>query len=186
MGRLIYSMITSVDGYVSGPDGGFDWALDSQLHDFITTQFADVGTYLYGRRMYETMVYWETAHLEPDQEQAGIDYAKVWQAAEKVVFSRTLAEVSSERTRIEREFDPATIERWKAESDRDFTVDGPTLAAEAMRAGLVDEFGLFIGPGVAGGGRRFFPDGVSVELELAEDRRFDSGVMFLRYEVVRR
>lgn len=185
MGRLVYSMITSLDGYVSGPDGGFDWALDPELHDFINTQFADVGTYLYGRRMYETMVYWETAHLEPGQPQVGIDYAKVWQAAEKIVFSTTLAEVASERTRIERTFDPVTVERWKAESDRDLTVDGPTLAAQAIRAGLVDEFGLFIGPGIVGGGRPFFPQGVHVDLDLADDRRFDSGVMFLRYEVVR-
>ncbi len=185
MGRLIYSMITSLDGYTSGPDGGFDWALDPELHDFINMQFADVGTYLYGRRMYETMVYWETAHLEPDQPQVGIDYARVWQAADKVVFSRSLTEVSSERTRIEREFDPDTIERWKSESERDLTVDGPTLAAEAIRAGLVDEFGLFIGPGIVGGGTRFFPDGVHVDLELLEDRRFTSGVMFLRYRVAR-
>ncbi|WP_447648356.1 dihydrofolate reductase family protein [Microbacterium forte] len=181
MARLIYSMITSLDGHVSGPDGGFDWALDDDLHDFINKQFADVGTYLYGRRMYETMVYWETAHLEPDQPQVGIDYARVWQAAQKVVFSKTLAEVSSERTRLERTFDPEVIARWKAESDSDFSVDGPTLAAEAILAGLVDEFGLFIGPAIVGGGKPFFPDGVHVDLELAEDRRFDSGVMFLRY-----
>ncbi len=181
MARLIYSMITSLDGYVSGPHGGFDWALDEELHDFINRQFADVGTYLYGRRMYETMVYWETAHLEPDQPQVGIDYARVWQAADKVVFSKTLPDVSSERTRIERTFDPEAIERWKAESDSDFTVDGPTLAAEAIRAGLVDEFGLFIGPGIVGGGKPFFPGGVHVDLELLDDRRFSSGVMFLRY-----
>lgn len=185
MGRLVYSMITSLDGYVSGPDGGFDWALDPALHDFITEEFAGVGTYLYGRRMYETMVYWETAHLEPGQPQEGIDYARVWQAADKIVFSTTLSEVSSARTRIEREFDPETVARWKAESDRDFTVDGPTLAAEAIRAGLVDEFGVFIGPGVVGGGLPFFPTGVHVDLELKDDRRFESGVMYLRYEVVR-
>lgn len=181
MGRLIYSMITSLDGYVSGPDGGFDWALDEELHDFINRQFHDVGTYLYGRRMYETMVYWETAHLEPDQPQVGIDYARVWQAAEKIVFSKTLAEVTSERTRLERNFDPDVVEQWKAESDSDFTVDGPMLAAEAIRADLVDEFGLFIGPGIVGGGKPFFPDGVRVDLELLEDKRFRSGVMFLRY-----
>lgn len=181
MGRLIYSMITSVDGYVSGPDGGFDWALDPELHEFINEQFRDVGTYLYGRRMYETMVYWETAHLEPDQPQVGIDYAHVWQAAEKVVFSRTLEEVTSARTRLERDFDPDAVARWKAESDRDFTVDGPTLAAEAIRAGLVDEFQLFIGPGIVGGGKPFFPQGVHLDLELLDDRRFDGGVMFLRY-----
>jgi dihydrofolate reductase len=127
------------------------------------------------------MVYWETAHLEPDQPQVGIDYARVWQAADKVVFSKTLAEVSSERTRLERTFDPETIERWKAESDSDLSVDGPTLAAEAIRAGLVDEFGLFIGPGIVGGGKPFFPGDVHVDLELLDDKRFSSGVMFLRY-----
>lgn len=185
MARLIYSMITSLDGYVSGPDGGFDWALDSELHEFINEQFRDVGTYLYGRRMYETMVYWETAHLEPDQPQVGIDYARVWQAAEKVVFSRTLLEVTSARTRLERDFDPEAVARWKAESDHDFTVDGPTLAGEAIRAGLVDEFQLFIGPGIVGGGKPFFPDGVHADLELLDDRRFDGGVMFLRYGVRR-
>jgi dihydrofolate reductase len=183
MGRLIYSMITSLDGYVSGPDGGFDWGLDDDLHRFIDDHFSNVKTYLYGRRMYETMVYWETAHLEPGQEQVGIDYARGWQAADKVVFSRTLNEVSSARTRIEREFDPAAVARWKAESPHDLTIDGPTIAAEAIRAGLVDEYQLFIGPGLVGGGRRFFPDGIHVDLELLEDRRFESGLMFLRYRV---
>lgn len=185
MARLIYSMITSLDGYVTGPHGGFDWAIDPELHDFINQHFADVKTYLYGRRMYETMVYWETAHLEPDQEQVGIDYALGWQQADKVVFSRTLTEVASARTRIEREFDADEVARWKAESDHDFSIDGPTLAAHAIRAGLVDEFQLFIGPGIVGGGIRFFPDDVSVELELLEERRFSGGVMFLRYGVVR-
>ncbi len=185
MGRLIYSMITSLDGYASGPDGGFDWALEPGVHDFITERFADVGTYLYGRRMYETMVYWETAHLEPDQEQEGIDYALVWQKAEKVVFSKTLTDVSSERTRIERDFDPAMIARWKEELPHDLTIDGPTIAAEAIRAGLVDEFQMFIGPGIVGGGLRFFPEGVHVDLELMEDHRFDGGLMYLRYQVAR-
>ncbi|WEK61366.1 MAG: dihydrofolate reductase family protein [Candidatus Microbacterium colombiense] len=184
MGRLIYSMITSLDGYVSGPDGGFDWGVDPDLHVFINEQFSDVGTYLYGRRMYETMVYWETAHLEPDQEQIGIDYALGWQKADKVVFSRTLAEVSSERTRIEREFDPAAVARWKAEYDHDLTIDGPTIAAEAIHAGLVDEFQLFMGPRIVGGGRSFFPTGVHVDLELIDEQRFASGLMFLRYAVV--
>lgn len=185
MGRLIYSMITSLDGYVSGPDGGFDWALDPEVHQFCNEQFAGVGTYLYGRRMYETMLYWETAHLEPDQGRIGLDYARVWQAADKVVYSRTLAEPSSARTRIEREFDPAAVARWKAESPNDLSVDGPTLAAHAIRAGLVDEFQMIIGPGIVGGGKLFFPDGVHVDLELLDDRRFSSGVMFLRYAVAR-
>lgn len=185
MGRLIYSMITSLDGYASGPDGGFDWALDPGVHAFITEQFDDVGTYLYGRRMYETMVYWETAHLEPDQPQEGIDYALSWQKADKIVFSRTLAEPSSTRTHIEREFDPATVARWKEELPHDLTIDGPTIAAEAIRAGLVDEFQMFVGPGIVGGGLRFFPEGVHLDLELIDDHRFDGGLMYLRYQVAR-
>ncbi|MFK3834875.1 dihydrofolate reductase family protein [Microbacterium sp. NPDC087868] len=183
MGRLIYSMITSLDGYASGPDGGFDWALDRGVHAFITERFDDVGTYLYGRRMYETMSYWETAHLEPDQPQEGIDYALSWQKADKIVFSRTLAEVSSARTRIEREFDPAAVARWKDELPHDLTIDGPTIAAEAIRAGLVDEFQMFIGPGTVGGGLRFFPDGVRLDLDLIDEHRFDGGLMYLRYQV---
>jgi dihydrofolate reductase len=185
MARLIYSMITSLDGYASGPDGGFDWAIDPDVHEFINEQFSDVGTYLYGRRMYETMVYWETAHLEPDQEQVGIDYALGWQQADKIVFSRSLTEVSSARTRIEREFDPDAVARWKEELPHDLTIDGPTIAAQAIRAGLVDEYQLFIGPGIVGGGLRFFPDGVHIDLELIDEHRFDSGLMFLRYQTVR-
>lgn len=183
MGRLIYSMITSLDGYASAPDGGLPWALDPEVHDFVTEQFADVGTYLYGRRMYETMSYWETAHLEPDPHPSALSYARVWQAADKVVFSRTLDAVTSARTRLEREFDPALVARLKASADHDLTVDGPTLAAHAIRAGLVDEFQMFIGPGIVGGGLRFFPDDVRVDLDLREDRRFGNGVMFLRYVV---
>jgi dihydrofolate reductase len=182
MAKLIYSMIMSLDGYVRDRAGSSDFgALDEESHVFINEQFRSVGTYLVGRKMYETMVYWETAHEQSDQPAYALDYARVWQAADKVVYSRTLTEVSSARTRIEREFDPEAVRRLKAESDRDLTVDGPILAAQAIRAGLVDEFGLIVGPVVAGGGHPFFPADVRLDLELLEQRRFANGVVFLRY-----
>jgi dihydrofolate reductase len=184
MGKLIYSMITSLDGFVSGPSGGFDWgANDEQVHTFVNEQFRSVGTYLYGRRMYETMVYWETADQAPGQPGFILDYARVWQGAEKVVYSSTLTDVTSERTRIERTFDPDEVRKLKEASDGDLTVDGPTLAAHAIRAGLVDEYQLFVGPAIVGGGNPFFPKGVHVDLELLDERRFGNGVVFLRYGV---
>lgn len=181
MGRLIYSMITSVDGYVSGPDGSFDWVSDEETHAFIDRHFAGVRTYLYGRRMYELMTYWETAHLERDQPPAMVDYARGWQAADKVVYSRTLTEPTSARTRIEPEFDADAVARWKADSDGDLTIDGPTIAAEAIRAGLVDEYHLFVAPLIVGGGKRFFPDGVQLALEMRDEHRLDNGLVLLQY-----
>jgi dihydrofolate reductase len=182
MGKLIYSMITSVDGYVSDPDGNFGWgAPDQESHEFINEQFRSVGTYLYGRRMYETMVYWETADAVPGQEPFAVEYARIWQAAEKVVYSTTLDEVTSARTRIERTFDPDAVRKLKAESEHDLTIDGPHLAAQAIRAGLVDEYQLFFGPAIVGGGNRFFPDDVRVDLELLDEHRFGNGVVYLRY-----
>jgi dihydrofolate reductase len=140
MGRLIYSMIQSLDGYTEDGQGDFSWgAPDAALHTFVNELASSVGTYLYGRRMYETMVYWETAHTLPDQPQHELDWARQWQAAEKIVYSRTLAEPRSARTRIEREFDPEAVRRLKASAAHDLTVDGPELAAQALRAGLVDE-----------------------------------------------
>jgi dihydrofolate reductase len=133
--------------------------------------------------MYETMVYWETAHTVPDQPRCVLDYAKQWQAAEKIVYSRTLAEPRSTRTRIEREFDPGAVRRLKANAERDVTVDGPELAAQAIRAGLVDEFQMIVSPAIVGGGKRFFPDGVRLDLDLVEERRLDKGVIVLRYAV---
>lgn len=184
MGKLIYSMITSVDGYVSDRDGNFGWrAPEEESHDFINAQFRSVGTYLYGRRMYETMVYWETAHLAPDQPPFILDYARVWQAANKVVYSTTLDEVTSERTRIERTFDPEAIRKLKAAVDHDLSVDGPHLAAHAIRAGLVDEYQLIVGPAIVGGGNPFFPDDVRADLELLDQRAFANGVVYLRYGV---
>lgn len=182
MGRLIYSMMTSLDGYVSDADGRFDWsAPDEELHTFVNDHFRSVGTYLYGRRMYETMVYWETADAEPDQPPVVLDYARTWQAADKIVYSTTLAEPASERTRIERSFDPEAVRRLKAESDHDLSVDGPVLAAQAIRAGLVDEIQPIVTPVIVGGGHRFFPDDAHVDLELLDERRFGNGVVLLRY-----
>ena len=184
MGKLIYSMLTSLDGYVSDPDGNFDWAFpDEESHVFIAEQTASVGTFLNGRRMYETMVYWETAHLEPDQPDYIVDFARTWQAADKIVYSTTLEDVSSKRTRIERAFDPEAVRKLKAESELDFTVDGPTLAARAIRAGLVDEYQLYVCPVIVGGGHQFFPDDVRVDLELLDERRLGSGIVYLRYGV---
>ena len=184
MARLIYSMLTSLDGYVEDERGEFVWGVpDEALHTYINELASSVGTYLYGRRMYETMVYWETAHTLPDQPQFELDWARQWQAAEKVVYSRTLSEPSSARTRIERDFDPEVVRRLKADADHDITVDGPELAGQAIRAGLVDELQVIFFPVVVGGGKRFFPEGVRLALELIEDRRFDSGVIVLRYGV---
>ncbi|MEV0729680.1 dihydrofolate reductase family protein [Polymorphospora sp. NPDC050346] len=183
MGKLIYSMITSLDGYVSDPDGKFDWGFPEQeLHEFVNELSRSFGTYLYGRRMYETMVYWETAHTLPDPPPFILEYARAWQAADKVVYSTTLNEVASTRTRIERTFDPDAVRALKAESDLDITVDGPNLAAQAVRAGLVDEFQLYVAPVIVGGGNPFFPP-VRVDLELLDERRFGNGVVYLRYGV---
>ncbi|MCX4712054.1 dihydrofolate reductase family protein [Streptomyces griseus] len=183
MAKLIYSMITSLDGYAEAVEGGLGTgAEDPEVHTFVNDLFRPVGTYLYGRRMYETMVYWETALDEPDQPPHIAQYARDWQAAEKVVYSTTLDSVSSAKTRIERSFDPEAVRRLKDEADADLTVDGPNLAAQAIAAGLVDEYHLFITTSVVGGGKRFFPDGVRLDLELVEERAFAaSGLIYARY-----
>jgi dihydrofolate reductase len=185
MARLIYSMLMSLDGYIEDERGEFGWGApeDEQVHSYINELASSVGTYLYGRRMYETMVYWETAHTIPDLPPFVLDWARQWQAAEKIVYSRTLAEPRSARTRLEREFDPDAVRRLKADAEHDITVDGPELAAQALRAGLVDELQPIVCPVVVGGGKRFFPEGVRLDLELREERRFDSGVVVLRYAV---
>ncbi|SES49655.1 Dihydrofolate reductase [Pedococcus cremeus] len=183
MAQLIYSMITSLDGYAEAAEGdlGFGGADDEEVHTFINDLYRPVGTYLYGRRMYETMVFWETAHALPDVPPFIAQYARDWQAAEKVVYSTTLESASSARTRIERTFDPDAVSKLKAEADHDLTIDGPNLAAQAIAAGLVDEYHLFLTTSVVGGGKRFFPEGVRLELELVEERAFDSGLIFARY-----
>jgi dihydrofolate reductase len=185
MGKLIHSMITSLDGYTEDEHGRFGWGApaDEEVHSCINALASPLGTYLYGRRMYETMAYWETAHTVPDQPQFVLEWARQWQAAEKIVYSRTLAEPRSARTRIERQFDPNAVRRLKADAKHDISVDGPELAAQAMRAGLVDEFQMVVCPVIVGGGKRFFPDRVRLNLELLEQHRFDSGVIIVRYGV---
>jgi dihydrofolate reductase len=187
MANLIYSAITSLDGYVADEQGKFDWsAPDEEVHSFLNDLERTVGTYLYGRRMYEVMSAWETMGGDADQPPFINDYAEIWQAADKVVYSRTLERVSSARTRIERDFNPEAVRRLKAEAARAISVGGPGLAAEAIRAGLVDEFQLFVAPIIVGGGRSALPDDVRVKLELLDERRFDSGVVYVRYRALPR
>ena len=187
MAKLIYMMNASLDGYTEDEHGGFGWGdpQDEEVHTWIFEHVSSFRTCLYGRRVYETMVYWETAHTVPNQPQFVVDFARRWQAAEKIVYSRTLGEPRSARTRIERAFDPDAVRRLKVNAERDIAVAGPELAAQAIRAGLVDEFQMRVCPVVIGGGKRYFPGGVRLDLELVEERRFRNGELFLRYEVGR-
>jgi dihydrofolate reductase len=180
MARLIYSAIASLDGYVADADGNFEWAApDEEVHAFVNECERTIGTYLYGRRMYDTMVFWETM---PRHESAAMnDFADLWRVADKVVYSRTLEAPASARTRIERDFDPEAVRQMKAAADRDISVGGAELAGRAIAAGLVDEYSLFLNPIAVGGGTRALPDGVRVPLELVDERRFAGGVVFLRY-----
>ncbi len=182
MARLIYSAITSLDGYIADKDGNFDWAVpDEEVHAFINDLGRPLGTYLYGRRMYETMVVWETDHTLADQSPLTRDFAELWQAADKIVYSRTLEAVSIARTRIERDFDPEAVRQMKVSAGRDMVVGGAELAAQAFRAGLVDECHLFVAPIVVGGGKQSLPNDVRVKLELLDERRFEGGMVYLRY-----
>ena len=184
MAKLIYSALASLDGYVEDQHGSFEWAApDGEVHAFVNDLERPIGTYLYGRRMYDTMVYWETVSAGGDQPAAVLDYAEIWRAAEKIVYSRTLSEPSSGRTRIERDFDPAAIGELKKSSASDITIGGAELAGKAIATGLVDEFHLFLCPIVVGGGKRALPDNV-VRLELLDERRFRSGVVHLHYRLV--
>jgi dihydrofolate reductase len=181
MTKLIYSAITSLDGYVADEGGNFDWAApDEEVHAFVNDLERTVGTYLYGRRMYEVMVAWETMPLA-GQSAVVQDFAQIWQAADKVVYSTTLETVSSARTRIERDFEPGSVRQMKATAERDISVGGPDLAAHALKAGLVDEIHLFVAPVVVGGGTRSFPSDVRVTLDLLDERRFSNGVVHLHY-----
>ena len=178
----MYSAIISLDGYIADEDGNFDWTVpDEEVHTFINDLERPIGTYLYGRRMYEVMVAWETAHTLPDQPPFILDYAQIWQAAEKIVYSRSLEAVSSARTRVERDFDPEAVRQMKARAGGDISVGGPELAAQAFRAGLVDELYLFVVPIVVGGGKRSLPNDVRLKLELIDERRFSSGMVYLHY-----
>ncbi len=182
MARLIYSTIASLDGYVEDEAGHFDWAApDEEVHAFVNELEWPIGTYLYGRRMYETMVFWETHGDGPDQSAASRDFAVLWRAAEKVVYSRTLETVSSARTRIEREFEIEAIRRLKEASGSDITIGGADLAGQAISAGLVDECHLLLTPMLVGRGKRALPADVRTPLELLGERRFRSGVVHLHY-----
>ncbi len=181
MAKLIYSAMMSLDGYLADEDGNFEWAEpDEEVHTFINDLERPVGTYLYGRRLYEVMVAWETMPLR-GQPAYIADFAEVWRAADKIVYSSTLGGARSARTGIERDFDAAVVRALKASAGGDLAVGGPALAAQAFRAGLVDEVHLFVAPVVVGGGKQSLPDGVRLTLELRDERRFDNGMVFLRY-----
>ena len=181
MPKLIYSAITSLDGYVADRDGSFDWAApDAEVHAFVNELERPIGTHLYGRRMYEVMAAWETMQTV-DEPPVMKDYAEIWQAADKIVYSTTLDAVSSARTRIERNFDADAVRRLKAASGSDLSVGGSGLAAHVIGAGLVDEYHLFLAPVVVGGGTQALPDGLRLSLELLDERRFRSGFVHLHY-----
>jgi dihydrofolate reductase len=182
MARLIYSTIMSLDGYVADANGNFDWAApDEEVHRFVNDLERSVGTYLYGRRMYEVMKFWDASNRFDDEPPVMQDYARIWQAAEKIVYSSTLPTAPTGRTRLERSFDPERIRALKATSQRDISVGGPELAAQAIRTGLVDDLHLFLVPVVVGGGTRAIPSDVRMKLELLDERRFGSGVVHLHY-----
>ena len=182
MAKLIYMAITSLDGYIEDEEGRFDWAApDAEVHAFVNDLERPVGTHLYGRGMYETMAVWQTMGDEPGLPAAEVDFAELWRAMDKVVYSRTLDAVSTPRTRLEREFDPEAVRRMKEAADRDISVGGPGLAQHAFRAGLVDEVHLFVSPVVVGGGKPGLPRDVRVELELLDERRFGNGVVHMHH-----
>ena len=182
MAKLIYVLNLSLDSYIADADGTTDWtAPDEEFYSFINNLERPVGTYLYGRRMYELMQVWETNPAAAAQSPASWEFAEIWQSADKVVYSRTLEAASTTRTRIERDFDPEAVRQLKAAAERDLTVAGPTLAGHAITAGLVDEYHLLVWPVVMGGGKRFFPDRVRLQLELLDERRLTNGMVYLRY-----
>ena len=184
MAKLIYAAIASLDGDVEDEEGRFDWAMpDQDVYAFVNDLERPIGIYLYGRRMYETMVFWETGGTGADEPPVIGEWAGIWRAAEKVVYSRTLQTVSSARTRIEGEFEPDAVRRLKQSSVADIAVGGAELASQAIGAGLVDECHLFLRPIVVGGGKRALPDNVRAQLELLDERRFRNGVVHLHYRV---
>jgi dihydrofolate reductase len=182
MAKLLYVMNVSLDGYIADEDGNLDWtAPDEEYYSFINDLERPVGTYLYRRRLYELMAVWETDPAVAAQSPAVREFAGIWQAADKVVYSRTLQAASTTRTRIERDFDPQAVRHLKAAAERDLTVGGPALGAHAITAGLVEEYQLFVWPVVLGGGKHLFPNRVRLLLELLEERRFGNGAVYLRY-----
>lgn len=184
MAKLIYAAIASLDGYIEDAEGRFDWsAPDEEVHAFVNELERPIGTHLYGRRMYETMVFWETAPTDTDEPAVFSDYAAIWRAAEKIVYSRTLRTASSAKTRIERELDPDAVRQLKQSSTADISIGGAELAGQAFGAGLVDELHLFLCPIVVGGGKRAVSADVRAQLELLDERRFRNGVVHLYYRV---
>ncbi len=186
MAKLIYSAITSLDGYVSDTQGRFDWAApDEEVHSFVNELSRPIGAYLFGRRMYEVMTFWEGDELLTDAPKPIAEFAAIWRAADKVVYSRTLEAVATKRTRIERSFDPPEVARLKASAERDLAIGGAELAGQALRAGLVDELWLVVAPIVVGGGHSALPDDLTQPLELVDERRFGNGMVYLAYRVGR-
>ncbi len=182
MAELIYFTLASLDGYIAAEPGPYDWSLpDEEVFAFINDLMRPVGTYLYGRGMYQTMAVWETAERIPNPLPGMPEFARMWQAAEKIVYSRSLDAVSTRRTRLEREFDPQAIRDLKAWSARDITIGGPTLARQAIRDGLVDEYRLLVAPAMIGGGRQVLGGGPFTQLDLLDERRFAGGTVYLRY-----
>ena len=182
MAKLIYSAIASLDGYIADEDGNFDWAMpDEEVHAFINALQRPIGTHLYGRRLYETMAGWETDPTLTDQSPLMRDFAQIWQAADKIVYSRTLEKAITARTQIERDFDPEMVQRIKASSGGDLLVGGPDLAAHAIKAGLVNEWHLFVVPVVVGGGKRSLPTDIRLNLELLDEHSFGNGMVYLHY-----
>ena len=186
MARLLYMAITSLDGYVADEKGDYNWAMpDDEVFGFVNDFERPVGTYLYGRRLYQEMTGWETMHTQAGLSPLMLDFARIWQAADKIVYSRSLETVSTARTRLEPDFDPAAVREMKAGADRDITVGGPILAAEALRASLVDEIHLLVCPVAVGGGKKALPGEMRLDLELLDARRFDGGVVHLHYRLPR-
>lgn len=184
MAHLIYSAISSLDGYIEDMDGKFDWAEpDEEVHSYINNLERATGTFLFGRRMYEVLTVWETDPNLAAGSPIYRDYAEIWQAADKIVYSRTLEKVSTRKTRVERVFDPEAVRQLKAAAGQDLLIGGPNLAAHAFRAGLIDECQLFLAPILVGGGKPALPNNVRLELELLEERRFRCGMVYLRYQV---
>ena len=185
MGKVIYAYLASLDGYVADERGVFDWAQpDEEVLDHINHLESSVGTYLYGRTVYDMMRGWETDPAYAAQSPRSAEFAQMWTAASKVVFSRTLDTVDTKRTRLEREFTRDKVEQVRASTDADLTVSGATLAAEAWRLGLIDEVQLYVAPVLVGGGLRMFPAGVHAQLELVDERGFSNGMVFSRYAVI--
>ena len=183
MARLIYSSIASLDGFIADASGSFEWAApDEEVHTFVNNLEAPIGTYLYGRRLYEVMQFWQTAPTSGEPP-CFVDYASIWKAADKIVYSSTLDAVSTDKTTLEATFDPVAVREMKASHSRDISVGGANLAAQALAARLVDELQLFVTPVIVGGGTAWLPDDIRLDLDLIDERRFDAGVVFLHYRV---